>query len=185
MDYPVRTLGQLRPILKGFRKTAGLTQAMMASRLGVTQQTYAQLEANPAAVSVERLFKVLRTLNVDLTLAQGAVPSQSVATKTQAAGGAVTARKAPKGTTPRTTQRTIPRTTQPATPRTGKQQAAPLKQALKQPLKQQLKQPLTQPHSRSPAKQAKQAIAAKPVAARKSQSAPRKAARVSKKTENW
>jgi HTH-type transcriptional regulator / antitoxin HipB len=181
MDYSVRTLGQLRPILKGFRKTAGLTQAMMASRLGVTQQTYAQLEANPAAVSVERLFKVLRTLNVDLTLAQSAVPSQSVAAKTQAAGSAVTARKAPKGTTPRTTQRTIPHTTQPATPRTGKQQAAPLKQTLKQPLKQTL----TQPRSRSPAKQAKQAIAAKPVAARKSQSAPRKAARVSKKTENW
>jgi HTH-type transcriptional regulator / antitoxin HipB len=178
MDYPVRTLGQLRPILKGFRKTAGLTQAMMASRLGVTQQTYAQLESNPAAVSVERLFKVLRTLNVDLTLAHSAAPSQSAAAKTQAAGGAVAAKKAPKGTTRRTTQRTPPRTTQPATPRTGKQQAAPLKQPLMQPPMKSL----TQPRSRSPAKQA---IAAKAVAARKSRSAPRKTARVSKKTENW
>jgi HTH-type transcriptional regulator/antitoxin HipB len=72
VDYPIKTLSQLRPILKGFRKAAGLTQAMMASHLGVTQQTYAQLEANPAAVSVERLFRVLRVLNVDLMLTQTA-----------------------------------------------------------------------------------------------------------------
>lgn len=70
MDYPLKTLSQLRPILQGFRKSAGLTQAVMASHLGVTQQTYAQLEANPTAISIERLFKVLRVLNVDLTLRQ-------------------------------------------------------------------------------------------------------------------
>jgi HTH-type transcriptional regulator/antitoxin HipB len=78
VDYPIKTPGQLRPILQGFRKAAGLTQAMMASHLGVTQQTYAQLEANPAAVSVERLFRVLRVLDVDLTLTQTAVrPTQN------------------------------------------------------------------------------------------------------------
>lgn len=72
MDYPIKTLTQLKPILLGFRKAAGLTQAAMASHLGVTQQTYAQLEANPATVSVERLFKVLRVLQVDLKLTQTA-----------------------------------------------------------------------------------------------------------------
>ncbi|WP_233837933.1 helix-turn-helix transcriptional regulator [Paraburkholderia sp. ZP32-5] len=71
MDYPIKTLNQLRPILQGFRKAAGLTQAAMAAHLGVTQQTYAQLEANPATVSVERLFKVLQILQVDMKLAQG------------------------------------------------------------------------------------------------------------------
>lgn len=80
MDYPVKTLSQLRPILKGFRKAAGFTQATMASHLGVTQQTYAQLEANPAAISVERLFRVLRVLNVDLMLTETAagVPKTEV-----------------------------------------------------------------------------------------------------------
>jgi HTH-type transcriptional regulator / antitoxin HipB len=68
LKYSVKTLSQLRPILQGFRKSAGLTQAMMAEQLGVTQQTYAQLEANPAAASMERLFKVLRVLNVELSL---------------------------------------------------------------------------------------------------------------------
>jgi HTH-type transcriptional regulator/antitoxin HipB len=78
VDYPIKTLSQLKPILQGFRKAAALTQAAMASRLGVTQQTYAQLEANPATVSVERLFKVLRVLQVNLTLIPTAdTPSES------------------------------------------------------------------------------------------------------------
>ncbi|CAB3749249.1 XRE family transcriptional regulator [Burkholderia sp. MSh2] len=71
MAFPVQTLTQLRPILIGFRKSAGLTQAQLAARLGVTQQSYAQLEANPSAVSIERLFKVLNTLGVRMTLALG------------------------------------------------------------------------------------------------------------------
>ncbi|KAG8154498.1 helix-turn-helix domain-containing protein [Burkholderia catarinensis] len=71
MAFPVQTLTQLRPILVGFRKAAGLTQAQLAARLGVTQQSYAQLEANPSAVSIERLFKVLNALGVHMTLALG------------------------------------------------------------------------------------------------------------------
>ncbi len=71
MAFPVQTLSQLRPILVGFRKSAGFTQAQLAARLGVTQQSYAQLEANPSAVSIERLFKVLNVLGVRLMLEPG------------------------------------------------------------------------------------------------------------------
>lgn len=84
MDYSLKTLGQLRPILLGFRKAAGLTQAAVAERLGVTQQTYAQLEANPAAVSVERLFKVLRVLDVELALTRSESPPPVAAKATPA-----------------------------------------------------------------------------------------------------
>ncbi|KMZ12201.1 hypothetical protein BHUM_04910c [Candidatus Burkholderia humilis] len=85
MDYPVKTLSQLRPILQGFRKAAGLTQANVAAQLGVTQQTYAQLEANPAAVSMERLFKVFRVLGVDIALNRAdARPVKPVAAKATA-----------------------------------------------------------------------------------------------------
>ncbi|QTD94183.1 helix-turn-helix domain-containing protein [Burkholderia anthina] len=71
MAFPVQTLSQLRPILVGFRKSAGFTQAQLAARLDVTQQSYAQLEANPSAVSIERLFKVLNVLGVRLMLEPG------------------------------------------------------------------------------------------------------------------
>ena len=70
MDYSVKTPLQLRPLLVGFRKAAGLTQAQMASHLGVTQQTYAQLEAKPESASMDRLFHVLKVLKVDIVLTQ-------------------------------------------------------------------------------------------------------------------
>lgn len=70
MHYAIKTIHQLRPILQGFRKSRGMTQAMMAEHLGIRQQTYAELEANPAAASVERLLRVLRVLGVELVLSQ-------------------------------------------------------------------------------------------------------------------
>jgi HTH-type transcriptional regulator/antitoxin HipB len=78
VDYSVKTLSQLRPVLRGFRKAAGLTQAMLAERLGITQQSYAQFEADPAAAGVERLFTVLRLLNASITLSQNdSLPAQA------------------------------------------------------------------------------------------------------------
>ncbi|MFC5472823.1 helix-turn-helix transcriptional regulator [Paraherbaspirillum soli] len=78
MNYPIKTINQIQPILRGFRKAAGLTQQAMAEKLGITQQSYAQLESNPAAASMERLFKVLRMLDVELVLTVNApsVPDQ-------------------------------------------------------------------------------------------------------------
>jgi HTH-type transcriptional regulator/antitoxin HipB len=80
--YPIKTLSQFPLILKGFRKEKGLTQAAMAERLGITQQSYAYFEANPATATLERLFMVLRMLDVEISLSQtspatgkGATPS--------------------------------------------------------------------------------------------------------------
>ncbi|HHN9425678.1 TPA: helix-turn-helix transcriptional regulator [Escherichia coli] len=66
--YSLKTINQLRPLLIGFRKVNGLTQKNIAERLGVTQQTYARLEANPSSASVERLFKVFTVLGVEIEL---------------------------------------------------------------------------------------------------------------------
>lgn len=68
MIYPIKTLSQLPLILKGFRKEKGLTQAAMAEKLGITQQSYAYFEANPATATLERLFMVLRLLDVEVSL---------------------------------------------------------------------------------------------------------------------
>jgi HTH-type transcriptional regulator/antitoxin HipB len=68
--YPIKTLSQLPLILKSFRKEKGLTQAAIAERLGITQQSYAYFEANPAAATLERLFLVLRMLDVEISLDQ-------------------------------------------------------------------------------------------------------------------
>ena len=67
-DYPVRTPQQLHVMLQAFRKSAGLTQAQAAARLGVTQQTMSALERNAAQVSAGRLLKLLHMLGVELVL---------------------------------------------------------------------------------------------------------------------
>ncbi|WP_047237780.1 helix-turn-helix transcriptional regulator [Chromobacterium subtsugae] len=82
MQYPVRTLEQLRPLLLGLRKAAGLTQAQLAARLGVSQQSYARLEANPAAASVERLYRTLRALDAELALSAADAPPLPSSSKT-------------------------------------------------------------------------------------------------------
>ncbi|EKK4083620.1 helix-turn-helix domain-containing protein [Cronobacter dublinensis] len=68
--YPLKTLSQLRPLLVGFRKNQGLTQKEVSERLGVTQQTYARLEANPATASIERLFRVFNVLGIEMALSE-------------------------------------------------------------------------------------------------------------------
>jgi HTH-type transcriptional regulator/antitoxin HipB len=66
MEYRIQTLNQLKPLVQGFRRKSGLTQAAMAERLGVSQQAYAQIESNLSSTSVERLYTILRLLNIDI-----------------------------------------------------------------------------------------------------------------------
>ncbi len=75
MIYPIKTLSQLPLILKGYRKEKGLTQAAMAEKLGITQQSYAYFEANPASATLERLFLALRLLDVEIALEQNKLPT--------------------------------------------------------------------------------------------------------------
>lgn len=67
-EFTVRTTAQLPTLLKAFRKTAELTQADVATRLGVTQQTVSAMERNAESVSAERLMKLMGILGVDLVL---------------------------------------------------------------------------------------------------------------------
>jgi len=74
--YPLKTLNQLRPLLLGFRKANGLTQKDVSERLGVSQQNYARLEANPASASIERLFKVFSLLGVEISFSSSTITSE-------------------------------------------------------------------------------------------------------------
>jgi HTH-type transcriptional regulator / antitoxin HipB len=75
MMYSIKTLSQLPLVIKGFRKKKRLTQAAMAEKLGITQQSYAYFEANTATATLERLFMVLRILDVEISLDQIASPA--------------------------------------------------------------------------------------------------------------
>jgi HTH-type transcriptional regulator/antitoxin HipB len=70
--YTIQTPAQLRELLIAYRKQAKLTQAGLAEKLGISQQSYAQIEANPMVTSVDRLYRILRILGVELQLAKPA-----------------------------------------------------------------------------------------------------------------
>lgn len=68
MDFGVHFAEQLRQHLRALRKARGLTQSRLAQKLGVGQSRVADIEANPGAMSVDQLFRVLAALDVQLVL---------------------------------------------------------------------------------------------------------------------
>lgn len=128
MSYPIMTLSQLPLILKGFRKEHGLTQAAMAEKLGITQQSYAYFEANPATATLDRLFMVLRLLGVEISLHQ-AVPATSRSRSSTATGKDDTATQ--------TLKRKITKTTNTAT-LNKKKTSALIKPGRMTPIKQKM-----------------------------------------------
>lgn len=68
MNYPLRLPDQLRPHLRALRKRQGLTQAQLGALVGVKQARIAEIEANPGAVSLDQLSRVLAVLGATLHL---------------------------------------------------------------------------------------------------------------------
>ena len=82
MDFPLRFADQLQQHIRALRKARNLTRAQLAHKLGVGQSRIADIEANPSAVSVERLFKVLAALDAQLVLRDSsATTAQDTATR--------------------------------------------------------------------------------------------------------
>ncbi|PUA16803.1 helix-turn-helix domain-containing protein [Glaciimonas sp. PCH181] len=67
-DFPIHTAEQLIPLFSAFRKKRQLSQAALAHRVGVGQQTISQLERHPNKATVERLLRALAVLDVELVL---------------------------------------------------------------------------------------------------------------------
>ena len=89
-DFPVRSSEQLPALLQAFRKQSGLTQAEVALRLGVTQQTLSGLERNADKVGTGRLLRLLGILGVELVLrtAPSAAPENGFSAPGESTGPA-------------------------------------------------------------------------------------------------
>ena len=74
MGFPLRIPDQLKQHLRALRKSRGLTQGQLGALVGVRQARIAEIEANPGAVSLDQLTKVLAALGSTLHLhsAEGA-----------------------------------------------------------------------------------------------------------------
>jgi len=83
MDYPIAYGDQMRHHLRSLRKARGLTQKMLAQRMGLSQGRIAEIEADPKRISVEQLLQILSVLRVRLVLREMEMLSDQ---KTTAAG---------------------------------------------------------------------------------------------------
>lgn len=67
-EYLVTTPPQLGQIARAVRKARGLTQEEMAARVGLRQKAVSLFEGNPGPTSLERLFRMLAALELELVV---------------------------------------------------------------------------------------------------------------------
>jgi len=68
MENTIHTPRQLGQILKGQRSTRHLTQAEVATRVGLLPKTVSKLERDPDTATLESLFKLLSSLQLELVV---------------------------------------------------------------------------------------------------------------------
>ncbi|MEZ4222340.1 MAG: helix-turn-helix transcriptional regulator [Polyangiaceae bacterium] len=59
---------QVGEVLRGRRRTRKLSQQRIADILGVSQGRFSKLEANPAQLTLERLFTLVNVLGLELVI---------------------------------------------------------------------------------------------------------------------
>ena len=77
MDYSVHTPRQLGQVLKGERSTQRLSQAQIATRVGLLPKTVSKLERDPDTATLESLFKLLSSLQLELVVRSKSASSVS------------------------------------------------------------------------------------------------------------
>ncbi|CAN5750695.1 hypothetical protein BH09PSE5_BH09PSE5_04820 [soil metagenome] len=72
--------------MQAFRKQSGMTQADVALRLGVSQQTLSSLERNAEGVGAGRLLQLLGILGVELVLRDASSDARTAAADNAGSG---------------------------------------------------------------------------------------------------
>lgn len=68
MNYPVDTPLQLSAVLKSLRKSRGLTQAQLGTKLGLSQKRIAGIENNPQVTSIDQISRLINLLGARLVV---------------------------------------------------------------------------------------------------------------------
>ena len=66
MRQLLATPSQLGPLLKSGRRAAGLSQAELANRMGISQSRISHMELHPESVSLEQLLALFGLLGMEL-----------------------------------------------------------------------------------------------------------------------
>lgn len=75
MDFVIQTPTQIGIHLRSRRKALGLTQAMVASQIGLTQKRLSVLELHPDRLSVKQLLSLASILKLEVVLREKSPPT--------------------------------------------------------------------------------------------------------------
>lgn len=73
MTTPIRTTGQLGPVLRSLRKARGWSQAELGRRVGLSQERISAIENRPEKVNLDTLLTLAMALDAEWSL--GARPA--------------------------------------------------------------------------------------------------------------
>jgi HTH-type transcriptional regulator/antitoxin HipB len=68
MQTPIRTTGQLGPLLKRLRKNRNWSQTELGRRIGLSQERISTIENHPENVTLDNLFNVMMALEVHFSV---------------------------------------------------------------------------------------------------------------------
>ena len=75
MDFVIQTPTQIGIHLRSRRKALGLTQAMVASQIGLTQKRLSVLELHPDRLSAKQLLSLASILKLEVVLREKSPPT--------------------------------------------------------------------------------------------------------------
>ena len=70
MQTPIRTTGELGPLLKRLRKARHWSQTELGRRIGLSQERISAIENHPENVTMDNLFTVMMALEVHFTVVE-------------------------------------------------------------------------------------------------------------------
>ena len=70
MPTPIRTSGDLSPVLKRLRKEKNWSQTELGHRIGLSQERISAIENHPENVTLDNLFHILTALEVHFSVTE-------------------------------------------------------------------------------------------------------------------
>ena len=70
METPIRTSGELGPLLKRLRKAKKMSQTDLGRLIGLSQERISAIENHPEKVTMDNLFTLLMALNVHFNVVE-------------------------------------------------------------------------------------------------------------------
>lgn len=71
METPIRTTGELGPLIKRLRKAKNWSQTELGHRVGLSQERISTMENHPETVTLDKLLTLMMALDAHFNVVEG------------------------------------------------------------------------------------------------------------------